>query len=536
MATTCLALSLACLALLAYERLVFRTALAEQLESVAALVADSTSTALAFNDPRTAEETLKALAAQQHVVGAAVYERGGGLFAVYRRAGQEGSFRPPAIGPEGHQFASDHLGLFHHITFDGVRLGTVYIESDLNEMRARLWRYGSIAALVMVVASFLAYLLSTWLRGVIAGPISSLAAVVRVVTSEKSYAVRARKQGEDEMGQLIDGFNEMLDQIQARDQALHEARENLERRVDERTAELQKEIGERTQAEARLAETHQQLVDASRRGGMAEIATNVLHNVGNVLNSVNVSASLVAEGVKQSQVSSLQRVVELLREHQHDLADFVASDNRGKHLPAYLARLSEHLVADQRAALSELDSLRANIEHIKEIVAMQQSYAKVSGVKETVNVVELVEDSLRMNVGALSRHGVEVVREFGDVPPITVEKHKVLQILVNLVRNAKYACDESARADKRVTLRVANGGGSVRISVIDNGVGIPAENMTRIFNHGFTTRELGHGFGLHSGALAANEIGGSLHAFSGGAGTGATFTLELPLQTVGANP
>jgi signal transduction histidine kinase len=124
-----------------------------------------------------------------------------------------------------------------------------------------------------------------------------------------------------------------------------------------------------------------------------------------------------------------------------------------------------------------------------------------------------------------------VIREYdAQSPEITVEKHKALQILVNLIRNAKYACDESGSTDKRLTLRVYNGGGRVRIAVIDNGVGIPAENLVRIFNHGFTTRENGHGFGLHSAALAARELGGVLRVHSEGPGRGAAFTLELPLQ------
>jgi C4-dicarboxylate-specific signal transduction histidine kinase len=123
---------------------------------------------------------------------------------------------------------------------------------------------------------------------------------------------------------------------------------------------------------------------------------------------------------------------------------------------------------------------------------------------------------------------VDVVREYQVVPPIAVEKHKVLQVLVNLIRNAKYACDESGRVDKRMTVRVANGDGRIKISIADNGVGIPAENLTRIFHHGFTTRKDGHGFGLHSGAITARELGGSLSAYSAGPGCGAIFTLELP--------
>jgi signal transduction histidine kinase len=254
----------------------------------------------------------------------------------------------------------------------------------------------------------------------------------------------------------------------------------------------------------------------------------VLHNVGNVLNSVNVSAGLIVESVKKSRVSSLVKVVDLLQEHRHDLSSFITQDPKGKHVPAHLAQLSEYLLANQEALVSELDLLQRNVEHIKEIVAMQQNYATVGGVKEVIDVVGLVEDSLRMNESALNRHRVEVIREFENVPPMNIEKHKILQILVNLVRNAKYACDESKRSDKRLTVRVANGDGRVRISVIDNGVGIPSENLTRIFNHGFTTRKSGHGFGLHSGALAAKEMGGSLTVHSDGPGQGATFTLELP--------
>jgi PAS domain S-box-containing protein len=284
------------------------------------------------------------------------------------------------------------------------------------------------------------------------------------------------------------------------------------------------------EAETKLRQAHKELLETSRQAGMAEIATNVLHNVGNVLNSVNVSASLVVDNVKKSKASSLAKVVTMFQEHEHDLGTFITSDAKGKQLPAYLAQLSEQLLADQMTTVNELALLLKNIEHIKEIVTMQQTYARVSGVKEVINLRELVEDSLRMNLGALDRHGVEVVREFEDVPLINIDKHKVLQVLVNLIRNAKHACQDSERADKRLTVRLTNGDGRAKIIVMDNGVGISPENLLRIFNHGFTTRKDGHGFGLHSGALAAKEMGGSLSVASDGADRGATFTLELPVQ------
>jgi len=180
--------------------------------------------------------------------------------------------------------------------------------------------------------------------------------------------------------------------------------------------------------------------------------------------------------------------------------------------------------------LDELDGLRKHIDHIKDIVAMQQNYARVSGVVETVAPAQLVEDALQLNAGALARHGVKLTREFQPVPLIAVEKHKVLQILVNLIRNAKYALDEGHSEEKRLRVRItAPQDERVRIEVIDNGVGIPSENLTRIFQHGFSTRKDGHGFGLHSGALTAKELGGHLTGHSAGPDTGATFTLELPL-------
>ncbi|MGH8262331.1 MAG: ATP-binding protein, partial [Steroidobacteraceae bacterium] len=288
------------------------------------------------------------------------------------------------------------------------------------------------------------------------------------------------------------------------------------------------DVTERVEAYEREQKLQQQLRVASRRAGMAEIATNVLHNVGNVLNNVNVSASLVTDAIKKSRAAGLSKVVALVQEHESDLGTFVSSDARGKHLPAYLAELSENLKLEQSTTLQELDALRKNIDHIKDIVAMQQSYAKLVGAPETVAVSSLVEDSLRMNAGAFSRHGVSLERQFEDVPDIIVEKHKVLQILINLLRNAKYACDASGKNDKRVSVRISNNGHGVRIAVTDNGVGIQPEHMSQIFSHGFTTKKDGHGFGLHSGALAAKELGGALRGDSVGPDQGATFTLDLP--------
>jgi signal transduction histidine kinase len=305
----------------------------------------------------------------------------------------------------------------------------------------------------------------------------------------------------------------------------------LRRQVEQRTYELREEIEERKRMEVKVKQAHQQLLETSRQAGMAEVATSVLHNVGNVLNSVNVSANLVADMVRQSKSANLARAVDLLKENSANLGEFITTHQRGQHLPAYLEQLSQQLGREQAAVLKELGALGQNVEHIKEIVAMQQNYARVMGVAEQVHPADLVEDALSLNAGSLERHQVRVVRELDrKAPAISVEKHKVLQILVNLIRNAKCACEEAGREDKTITVRVQTVTDGVRIEVADNGAGIAPENMSRLFHHGFTTRKNGHGFGLHNGALAAKELGGRLQAQSEGAGRGACFSLDLPWQ------
>jgi len=281
----------------------------------------------------------------------------------------------------------------------------------------------------------------------------------------------------------------------------------------------------------KLDKLNRQLMDTSRQAGMAEVATGVLHNVGNVLNSVSVSATLVADRLRRSKVDKLRQATALLREQNGRLVEFLTTDPKGKLLPEYLGTVADQLVGEQTKLITLMSSVGQHIEHIKEIVAMQQSYAKVSGIYETLPVAELVEDALRMNAAAFDRHHIDLVREFDkDIPAVCVDRHKVLQILINLFRNAKYAMAARSGNDKRIVIRVDMASPErVKITVCDNGVGIAPDHLTSIFNHGFTTKKDGHGFGLHSGANAAKEMGGTLTAHSEGPGKGAEFTLELPV-------
>lgn len=302
------------------------------------------------------------------------------------------------------------------------------------------------------------------------------------------------------------------------------------------TIGISKDLTSVKESEKELNVINQQLVEASRHAGMAEIATGILHNVGNVLNSANVSLSVIGDAIKQSKVDTFAKVNQLISENSHDLPTFFAENEKGKQIPGFLSKLSDRLVSDKHKLLAEVDDLAKGINHIKEIISMQQSYARVSSPVETLKVSDLFTDALHIHKGAFDRHKIRIERDFADLKPIKVDKHRVLQILVNLLHNAKYACDESDAEDKIVTIRtLSDKEDHVTLEVEDNGVGIAEENLERIFRHGFTTREKGHGFGLHSCAISAEDIGGTLSVRSDGLGHGAVFSLVLPTSPKSVN-
>lgn len=273
--------------------------------------------------------------------------------------------------------------------------------------------------------------------------------------------------------------------------------------------------------ELELERAHLDLMHASHLAGMAEVATSVLHNVGNVLSSVNVSVSMLESAARRLRVETLGRLAELVR----------GQGAAGKEalVPDLIAALTSETQEIRDAMLEEIASLHRNLDHIQEIVATQQAYATTLGVTEPIDVAAVMDDALRMNHGALTRHELRVEKHYAPTGRVLTQRAKVLQILVNLIQNAKYACEERGAPGGVVTLRVEPlPPAGARLVVEDNGIGIPPENLPRIFTHGFTTRKNGHGFGLHSAANAAKEMGGSLTVRSDGPGKGAVFTLDLP--------
>ncbi|OJH34008.1 histidine kinase [Cystobacter ferrugineus] len=334
------------------------------------------------------------------------------------------------------------------------------------------------------------------------------------------FLVELETSRDDELGQLACAFRRMADQVQRREEELRQANEELERRVAERTREL--------------SDIHRRLVESARREGMAEIATNVLHNVGNVLNSVYTSAQLARTRLARIRLEQVERVAELLQAHQEDLASFLTHDKRGCLLIPFMDKLGQNLREERQDILSLLNDVGRYTEQIGAIVKVQQNYARTPRSHEPVLLGELVEDALRIGSAGLSRCHVRVEKQLFPLPPVLTDKHKTLMILVNLISNAESAL-ETVPADERcLTVRLGLPTSEhFRLEVQDNGIGIAPEMLTRIFQFGFSTREEGGlGFGLHSSALAAQEMKGSLTAYSEGPGQGATFTLELPYLPV----
>jgi signal transduction histidine kinase len=299
----------------------------------------------------------------------------------------------------------------------------------------------------------------------------------------------------------------------------------------ERVLGVSWDVTEQVQQEERRLELQTQLRDVSRQAGMAEVATGVLHNVGNVLNSLGVSATLMVAALRDSRVGNVQRVAKLLSEQGDRLGDFLENDPRGREVRSYLASLGENLCAENRALLADTQAIAVHVEHIAKIVAAQQSYARRGGVTEEVDVTELVDQAIAFNF--TDSTDVTVTRDYQFAPRLTLDRHKLIQILGNVLSNARHALQDQSQGQRILTVRIrANMAGSFAIDIEDSGIGIDTAVLQRLFEFGFTTKKDGHGFGLHASANLAKELGGELSGHSDGPGCGARFSLRMPILAV----
>lgn len=277
----------------------------------------------------------------------------------------------------------------------------------------------------------------------------------------------------------------------------------------------------------KLVETEKKLVVAARSAGMAEVATCMLHNVGNVLNSINISTQMLLYRNHNQQIETIAKLGEML-DKAGGIEEFVKKDPTGKYLSAYLKELSQYLFDEQNFFYTELKGLNAKVQHIKNIISTQQTLSKSGSILENVDINTLVDYAIVINV--IEKSGVQVVRHYGTLPIINVDKVKLLQILINLTKNAMEAVLENGSEEKVITITTRADRDVITVEIKDNGVGIKSENLDKIFTYGFTTKKKGHGFGLHPSSLSAKEMGGDLQVFSDGPGKGAKFVLTIRID------
>ena len=486
-----------------------------KLSSHAAVMAESCKAALIFEDAGHAQKLLSALSAESSISYACVLTKEGEVLATHLRSSDQSG---PEIVPtleEGYHFGGTVLDIVKGIDLDGETIGTLFIRADISDLYAKLsqnFRIGGLAVLAVILAT---YLVSSRLQRIISDPILYLASSAEFVSESKDFSLRVHQHSNDEVGQLVKAFNVMLEQVEERDALLTHTNKGLA----DQTAALTREIAERKQKEVELKDMQKDLISASHRAGMAEVATDVLHNVGNVLNSVNVSTNYIKEKLATSKTTNLGKVVGLMDRHSEDLGAFLSEDKQGKLIHNYLRELVKLIALEQEDVTDKLLSLKKNVDHIKDIVQTQQSYARAGGVLICLDIHEVIRDAIGVNATALERQGVQVVSEFEELPEVFIDKQRVLQILVNLLSNGLEALSKIDDRERRLTISChRHGDHRLFIQVADNGMGIASETLTKVFSHGFTTKKEGHGFGLHSGVLAAQEMGGSLTVHSEGPG------------------
>ncbi|HYO74114.1 MAG TPA: ATP-binding protein [Archangium sp.] len=402
---------------------------------------------------------------------------------------------------------------------------TVLYERPLSTLLAGEREIALVILATTAGSLLLALLVALFFTRGLVGPIHQLATAADALSQGHWQTPLPSSRRRDELGELTESFAKMGRQLQSAwlDQqrhveALRQAHDELEQRVRERTRELR--------------QAHHQLVEAARVAGREEIATTVLHNVGNVLSSVKVSTQLLEERFRRSRLHTLFKALELLHGHQQELARYLTEDPQGRLLPAYLTSVGGVLAEEHALHQKELDELQKNLDHIGNIISVQQSLAaRPSQLLEELDVCDAVDDALRIQLRQSSQ--IEVVRDYARVPGLLADRHKLLQIFVNLISNARHALMAASISQRRLEVRIRALHESLLVEVSDNGIGISAENMRQIFQYGFTARKDGHGFGLHGCALLAQSMGGTLRARSDGPGQGATFTLELPWKPGG---
>ena len=281
-----------------------------------------------------------------------------------------------------------------------------------------------------------------------------------------------------------------------------------------------------------------ELGEAAYKMEMADVASTVLHNVGNVLTSVTVAANMVESVVDQSSVVLVNRMAELITTHHDELGTYLTEDPKGRRIPPSLEKLGTHLIEEQQTVLKEMKGLVRNLRHMKQIIVSHQTMAKSLGKAERVELVDVLSHAMELSFQPGDAKWITIHRDYQEVPTVLVDQHQLLQILVNLLRNAKQAMRQQTQEFHQLSLGVNYQDAqktSVVLTIHDSGIGIAPEHLSKMFTRGFTTKQDGNGIGLHSSILAIQSMGGSMHVYSDGVGKGAKFMLTFPVEQEAAS-
>jgi|GEM_PF-1612230 len=326
-----------------------------------------------------------------------------------------------------------------------------------------------------------------------------------------------RVKTKDTLNQLLEKQKQLNEKNQALVKTqgeLKDLNQNLEQKVLERTAELR--------------EAQAKLVESARAAGVAEVAINVLHNIGNVLNSVNVINQTNFEIIKTSKMTAVQKTAELMMDNIDQIGDYLSKDPRGKRIPELFIKLGNVLKEENHALEENTSRMLNSISMMTNIISTQQKYAKTDLLQEDIQLSIILDETINTQANLIEDHHVQLNRHYREVPDIYAEKAKVYQILNNLLMNAIQALKANDESNRIIELDIFPEDTNIVFEISDNGVGIPEEQLTQIFHHGFTTKKSGHGFGLHSCANLMAEMHGEIYVDSQGPGNGACFKVVFP--------